>query len=181
MDKIENIAFLKMDGSTATLGDFKGKVLLVVNVASKCGLTPQYEALEKIQREYRDRGFTVLGFPANNFKGQEPGTNQEIETFCKTQYDVTFPIFQKISVKGPDKHPLYAALIQSQPQARQIEGSQLATKLEKIGERPESPSGLLWNFEKFLIDKGGKVVARFAPDMTPDSATIKEKINSLIA
>jgi glutathione peroxidase len=180
MSTIQNIPFKKMDGSNASLADFKGKVLLVVNVASKCGLTPQYEGLEKIRREYSGKGFEVLGFPANNFKGQEPGTNQEIEQFCKLTYDVTFPVFQKISVKKPDQHPLYAALISEQPKAEQTEGNALAKKLESIGEKPDSPNGILWNFEKFLIDQNGKAVGRFAPDITPDSPTLRAAIEKLL-
>lgn len=178
MTQVQSIPFQRMDGSTATLKDFEGQVLLVVNVASKCGLTPQYEALEKIQRDYKKRGFTVLGFPANNFKGQEPGTNAEIEQFCKLTYDVTFPILQKISVKGEDCHPLYKTLMTSQPKAQNIEGTQLAAKLEKIGEKPDSPSGILWNFEKFLIDKKGNVVDRFAPDVTPDAPIVIKAIET---
>lgn len=178
MAQVQTIPFLKMDGSKASLKDYEGKALLVVNVASKCGLTPQYEGLEKIQREYSARGFTVLGFPANNFKGQEPGTNAEIEEFCKLTYNVTFPVFQKISVKGSDRHPLYTALMAAQPKAQAVEGSQLAAKLEQIGEKPESASGILWNFEKFLINKKGEVVGRFAPDMTPDSPVLKKAIEA---
>lgn len=181
MSKVQTIPFRRMDGTETNLGAYEGKALLVVNVASKCGLTPQYEGLEKIQRLYKDKGFTVLGFPANNFKGQEPGTNAEIEQFCKMTYDVTFPVFQKISVKGSDRHPLYTALMEAQPQAQAVEGSGLAAKLEQIGEKPESASGILWNFEKFLIDKSGKVVARFAPDMTPDSAVIKNEIEKALS
>ena len=178
MTQVQSIPFQRMDGSKASLKDFEGQVLLVVNVASKCGLTPQYEALEKIQREYHKRGFTVLGFPANNFKGQEPGTNAEIEQFCKLTYDVTFPVFQKISVKGADCHPLYKELMTAQPKAQNMEGTQLAAKLEKIGEKPDSASGILWNFEKFVVDKKGNVIGRFAPDVTPDSPLIKKAIES---
>ncbi|MBL7666196.1 MAG: glutathione peroxidase [Bacteriovoracaceae bacterium] len=176
MTKIQTISFTKTNGEQGSLKEFEGKVLLVVNVASKCGLTPQYEGLEKIQREYSKKGFTVLGFPANNFKGQEPGTNEEIQQFCKLKYDVTFPVFQKISVKGADTHPLYKALMEAQPKAQTEKGSGFAMKLALIGERPDSESGILWNFEKFLIDKKGNVVARFAPDMTPDSETVRKEI-----
>lgn len=176
--EVQNIPFQKIDGTKGQLKDFEGKVLLVVNVASKCGLTPQYEGLEKLQRQYKDRGFTVLGFPANNFFGQEPGTNEEIQQFCKMTYDVTFPVFQKISVKGADRHPLYTALMAAQPKAKQIENSTLAADLAKHDQVPESESGILWNFEKFLIDKKGQVVARFAPDMEPTSSVIQKEIES---
>tara|TARA_B110001454_G_C12723098_1_gene435728 strand:+ start:9085 stop:9624 length:540 start_codon:yes stop_codon:yes gene_type:complete len=177
---LQSISFKKMDGFSASLAEFSGQVLLIVNVASKCGLTPQYEALEKIYRKYQNKGFIVLGFPANDFRGQEPGSNEEIEQFCKTTYDVNFPIFQKISVKGKTKHPLYAALIEAQPKAIELDGGSLKAKLEQIGETPDSPHGILWNFEKFLIDRKGNVVARFAPDLPPDSSAVTVKIESLL-
>jgi glutathione peroxidase len=180
MNAIQDIKFNRPDGKTATLSEFKGKVVMIVNVASKCGLTPQYEALEKLYRKYAEKGFTILGFPANNFLAQEPGSDDEIQEFCKLTYDVTFPVMSKISVKGEDKHPLYTALMNLKPMAMQIEGSTLAEKLEKHGQRPESDSGILWNFEKFLIDKEGNVAARFAPDMAPDSSEITETINKLL-
>lgn len=180
MTSIQDIPFTRMDGSKTTLAEFKGKVVLVVNVASKCGLTPQYEGLEKLYRQYKDRDFVVLGFPANNFLAQEPGTNEEIQEFCKLTYDVSFPIVSKISVKGSDKHPLYSALMEASPKAHLPEGSVLASKLEKIGQTPESPSGILWNFEKFLIDRHGTVAARFSPDTTPDSPELKETLESLL-
>lgn len=180
MTSIQNIPFKRATGEAATLSEYKGKVVLVVNVASKCGLTPQYEALEKLYRKYSDKGFTIIGFPANNFLAQEPGTDDEIQQFCKLSYDVTFPVMGKISVKGEDKHPLYTALMQMQPKAQQVAGSTLAQKLEQHGQTPESDSGILWNFEKFLLDKEGKVAARFAPDMAPDSVEITEAIDKLL-
>lgn len=178
---LQSISFKKMDGSETTLAEFLDRVLLVVNVASKCGLTPQYTALEKLYRKYKNKGFTVLGFPANDFKGQEPGTNEDIELFCKTTYDVSFPIFQKISVKGKDKHPLYAALIELQPLAIEVEHGALKATLQQIGELPDLPNGILWNFEKFLIDQKGNVSARFAPDLAPDDSIVIAEIEKLLA
>lgn len=134
----------KLDGTTKNLSDYKGKVLLVVNVASKCGLTPQYKDLEQFYRKYKDRGVMVLGFPANNFLGQEPGTNQEIAEFCQKNYGVTFDMFEKISVKGKDIHPLYQFLTS-----------------KKLNDHIDAP--VTWNFQKFLINKKGEVVASFSP------------------
>ena len=181
MSSVNQIPFKKMNGNESTLSEFAGKVVMVVNVASKCGLTPQYEGLEKIYRKYKDQGFEIIGFPANNFKAQEPGSNEEIQSFCQMNYGVTFPLAQKISVKGDDRHPLYSALIKAVPNAQTPEGSELAAKLKGIGETPESPEGILWNFEKFLLNKNGEVVARFAPDMKPDSAEIKKEIEKALA
>src|SRR6202047_4301091 len=141
-----------IDGKPMPLADFKGKVILVVNVASRCGFTPQYTALESIYEKYKDQGFVILGFPANNFGGQEPGTNAEIKTFCSAKYNVTFPMYAKISVKGQDQTPLYKYLTESANPAY-------------VGE-------IKWNFTKFLIDRDGRVVQRFEPDTTPDSPPV---------
>jgi len=138
-----------IDGKPAPLADYKGKVILVVNVASQCGYTPQYSALESIYEKYKDKGFVILGFPANNFGHQEPGTNEEIKTFCTRKYSVTFPIYSKISVKDPDQAPLYTYL----------------TKDTGAGIKGE----IKWNFTKFLVDRNGNVVRRFEPAVTPDS------------
>jgi glutathione peroxidase len=142
-----------IDGKDVKLDEYRGKVLLIVNVASKCGYTPQYEGLESIYRKYKDQGLVVMGFPANNFLGQEPGTNEEIKTFCKTRYDVTFPMFAKISVKGDDIHPLY----------------QFLTGKET---NPEFSGDISWNFNKFLVDRTGKVVDRFSTREKPESEKI---------
>lgn len=141
-----------IDGKPAPLADYKGKVVLIVNVASQCGYTPQYSALESIYEKYKDQGFVILGFPANNFGAQEPGTNEEIKTFCTRKYNVTFPMYSKISVKGGDQDPLYAYL----------------TKDTKPGISGE----IKWNFTKFLIDRNGNVVQRFEPAVTPDSKDV---------
>src|SRR3546814_4697074 len=125
MTDLKDIPLVTIDGEQTSLGDYAGKVLLIVNVASKCGLTPQYEALQQLYERYGGRDFAVLGFPANNFGGQEPGTNEEIATFCSTTYDVSFPIFSKISVAGEDKHPFYAELIRSAPSRSEEHTSEL--------------------------------------------------------
>lgn len=166
MTDIQNIALKRIDGRPARLADYHGKVLLVVNVASKCGLTPQYAGLEQLYRNKRDAGLEVLGFPANDFMGQEPGTDAEIASFCSTQYDVSFPLFSKIVVSGPDKHPLYAALTKAQPEARNSEG--MRKNLQGHGITPNPAPEVLWNFEKFVIGRDGRVAARFSPDTKPD-------------
>ena len=144
-----------IDGKPAPLSAYRGKVVLIVNVASRCGFTPQYAGLEALYEKYKDRGFVILGFPANNFGSQEPGTNEEIKTFCSSKYNVTFPMYSKISVKGDDKAPLYQFLT--------------ATGGE-----------IQWNFTKFLVDKDGKVVARFEPKVTPESPEVAEAIEKAL-
>lgn len=150
---IYDFTVLDIDGKEVSLSSFKGKVLLIVNVASRCGYTPQYEGLQAIYEKYKDKGFYVLGFPANNFGNQEPGTNEEIKEFCKTRYNVTFPMFAKISVKGEDKHPLYKFLTSKET-------------------NPEFAGEITWNFNKFLIDRRGKVVARFSSKYEPESESV---------
>lgn len=154
---IYTTSIASLDGSANALSKVDGKVTLVVNVASKCGLTPQYEGLEALQKQYGDKGFTVLGVPCNQFKGQEPGTAEEIQTFCSTTYGVTFPLTEKIDVNGDDRHPLYAQLV----------GTADA----------EGHSGdIRWNFEKFLVGRDGQVIARFSPLTAPDAP---ELINAI--
>ena len=176
MTDLEASVIPSIDGTPSSLADYTGKVRLVVNVASKCGLTHQYAALEAIYRKYHPQGFTVLAFPANEFGGQEPGTNAEIQNFCSTSYDVTFPLFSKIVVKGPGQHPLYAALTQVEPHALTLPGSGFRAKLLGYGIEPGRPEDILWNFEKFLLDRKGHVVARFAPDVPPDADMICQAI-----
>lgn len=178
---IEQIPVKTIDGAESNLGKFGGKVRLVVNVASKCGLTPQYEALEKTYRKYKDKGFEVLGFPANEFEGQEPGTDAEIKDFCSSKYDVTFPMFSKIVVKGEGQHPLYKALTKEKPSAETLPGDDFRAKLEGYGIKLGAPDEILWNFEKFLVGKDGKVVARFAPSVPPDSELLTKAIESALA
>ena len=163
---IHTIPLKRIDGTPDTLAAHRGKVLLIVNVASKCGLTPQYEGLEKLYEAQRARGLEVLGFPANNFREQEPGTEAEIADFCKLTYDVQFPLFSKVSVAGADQHPLYAALTSAQPTA--IGEGTMRTRLEGYGIATNPAPDVLWNFEKFVVGKNGDVVARFAPDVTAD-------------
>ena len=166
---LEKISVNTIDGRPSSLGDYAGKVRLVVNVASKCGLTPQYEALEAVYRKYKDKGFEVLGFPANEFGAQEPGTDAEIKSFCATSYDVTFPLFSKLVVKGDGQHPLYHQLTASKPEARTLPGSDFRAKLAGYGVAPGAPNEILWNFEKFLVGRDGEVIDRFAPDVAPDA------------
>ena len=151
-----------IDGKDVKLDAFKGKVTLVVNVASKCGYTPQYEGLEMLYEKYKDRGFVILGFPANNFLGQEPGTDKEIKEFCSTKYHVSFPMFAKISVKGQDQHPLY-------------------TFLTNKASDPDFGGDISWNFNKFLIDRNGKIVARFSSDDTPESEPVAAAVEKHLA
>ena len=175
---IEDIPVKTIDGKPTTLGAWHGKVRLVVNVASQCGLTPQYAGLEALYRRFRDKGFEVLGFPANEFGAQEPGTEAEIQQFCSTSYGVSFPMFAKIVVKGDGQHPLYAALTAAQPRARALNGDGFKQKLAGYGIVPEKESDILWNFEKFLVDKDGAVVDRFAPDVVPDDKAVVEAIEA---
>lgn len=180
MTELTNIPLTTIKGEKASLGDYEGQVALIVNVASKCGLTPQYEALEALYRRYHEQGFTILGFPANNFAGQEPGTEEDIAKFCSTTYDVTFPMFSKISVAGEDKHPFYAELIRAAPAAQPDGGAAMREKLSGFGIAPNPVPEVTWNFEKFLIDRGGNIVARFAPDVAPDAPVIVEAIEAAL-
>jgi glutathione peroxidase len=174
-----DIPVSRIDGAPAKLGDYAGKVLLVVNVASKCGLTPQYEGLEKLYSERKADGLEVLGFPANDFRGQEPGTNDEIASFCASTYAVDFPLFEKIVVTGPEKHPLYAALTAERPQTDGGD-SAMRTRLEGFGISTGGPGEVLWNFEKFLVGRDGKVVARFAPDTAPDDPRLTTALDAAL-
>ncbi len=175
---IYGIPVKKIDGSDASFDEYKGKVLLVVNVASKCGLTPQYAGLESLYKEYKDQGLEVLGFPANNFLAQEPGTNEEIQEFCQTNYDVTFPLYQKISVKGDDQHLLYHHLTDEKGEADIANGSEFEEKLAGFGQERTKPNDVLWNFEKFLIGKNGEVAARIAPDVTAEDSRVVEAVKT---
>ncbi|WP_263416981.1 glutathione peroxidase [Terriglobus albidus] len=172
MANLQTIPLETITNQPTTLAEYVGKVLLIVNVASKCGLTPQYSGLESLYERFHDRGLVVLGFPANDFGGQEPGTNQEIAKFCSLTYDVSFPMFAKIGVTGPGKHPLYQELTKALPQAISTTGFDFAADLRNYGTEPNEPPELLWNFEKFLISRTGEPVARFAPDTTPDDPAL---------
>jgi glutathione peroxidase len=150
-----------LQGEDSSIGAYKGKALLLVNVASKCGLTPQYEGLERLQKTYGDRGFSVLGFPSNQFMGQEPGTAKEIEEFCSTTYGVTFPLFEKIDVNGDERHPIYADLT-THPDAEGNAGD------------------ITWNFEKFLVAPDGSVIQRFRPQVEPEDPAIVSAIEAAL-
>ncbi len=169
-----DIPLKRIDGSAVKLGDFKGKVLLIVNVASECGLTPQYTGLEGLYEKYQKQGLEVLGFPANEFGAQEPGSNKQIQEFCKTKFGVKFPMFEKIVVKGEGIHPLYKALIDQGPRVKTVPGSKLAAKADAEPGKQD----IHWNFEKFLIGRNGKVVGRFSPDMKPEDPTLVKAIET---
>ena len=177
---IQSIPLKTIKGEDATLGDYAGKVLLAVNVASKCGLTPQYSALEAVHQRYKDKGFAVLGFPANNFGAQEPGTESEIEQFCTTNFGVDFPMFSKISVKGDDQHPLYQKLTAEKP-TKTYKDNTFKERLQGYGIDTGREDEVTWNFEKFLIAKDGTVAGRFAPDIAPDDAIITGAIEAELA
>ncbi|WP_353144510.1 glutathione peroxidase [Acinetobacter pragensis] len=174
-----NIPVKTIDGTETTLNQYQGKVLLIVNVASKCGLTPQYEGLEQLYKDKKDQGLEILGFPANNFLEQEPGSDEEIQQFCSLNYQVDFPLFSKISVAGDSKHPLYQALTAAVPE-REGEGPWKKDLID-YGLTPNEPPEVLWNFEKFLVNKNGEIVARFAPDIKADDARIVDAINAELA
>lgn len=180
-NNIYEIPLKKIDGAESSLGDYKGKVLLLVNVASKCGLTPQYESLEKFYRANKEQGVEVLGFPANNFLAQEPGTDQEIAEFCQLNYDVSFPLFQKSSVKGDDQSELYAELTNSHPATDIDNGDAMEQKLAAIGQTRDQEKDILWNFEKFLIGRNGEIIARIAPDVTVDDPRVVKAVSAALS
>jgi len=159
---VHNYTLNSIDGQPAPLANYKGKVVLLVNVASRCGFTPQYTALEAIYEKYKDQGFVIVGIPANNFGSQEPGTNEEIKTFCNTKYNVTFPMMAKVSVKGDDITPLYQFLT------------------DKMA-NPETGGEIKWNFTKFLVGPDGRVITRFEPKVTPDSPEVTGAIEKALA
>jgi len=174
-DSIHDISVKRADGSSASLGDYAGKVLLIVNVASKCGLTPQYDGLEALYRDYRDRGLVVLGFPSNDFAGQEPGSDAEIQDFCRLTYGVDFPVLSKISVKGGHADPLYKALTGAWPKTLFKPDSKMAAR------RSAADTDVAWNFEKFLVGRDGSVVGRFGPDVPPQDRIIVDAIEAQLA
>ena len=170
---IYGITVKDMDGSDVSLANYKGKVLLIVNVASKCGLTPQYEGLEALYQKYKDQGLEILAFPCNQFLGQEPGTNEEIQSFCSLNYNVTFPLFDKIDVNGEAESPLYTYLKKQAPFKGYPEGTEeFATMLDEIHQKTgtgfDKGDAIRWNFGKFLVSKDGKTFLRFEPMVTPD-------------
>ena len=169
---IYDIPLRRIDGKDASLADYKGDVLLIVNVASQCGKVVQYEGLEALYKAKHDKGFAVLGFPCNQFDGQEPGTEADIEQFCRTVYGVDFPMFSKLDVKGPEQHPLYKALTTAQPKR----------SLSPAVASPKPADGdVRWNFEKFLVSRDGKVIGRYDPDVTPSDAVLTGAIEAALA
>ncbi|MCU1785196.1 glutathione peroxidase [Pseudomonas sp. 13B_2.1_Bac1] len=179
-DSIYQIPLKRLDGKSATLDEHRGKVLLVVNVASQCGLTPQYVGLESLRERFAPNGFQVLGFPCNDFGGQEPGSSEEIAGFCTLNYSVQFPMYKKIEVNGESRHPLYAALIAEQPSRTSSGDKTMFSMLEKHNLLPKFSSDIAWNFEKFLIDRNGDVVERFAPDIAPEDPVIVKAIEKYL-
>ena len=176
-----DISVNRLDGSPGSLAEFKGQVLLIVNVASKCGLTPQYTGLESLFEQYRDKGLQVLGFPCNDFAGQEPGSADEIQSFCTLNYSVQFPMFDKVNINSEPRHALYAELIAAKPEAQPSDNSQLRETLAKHQLLPKQPTDVMWNFEKFLVGRDGQVLARFAPDVTPDAPALRAAIEAALA
>lgn len=179
MADILSIPVTLADGRQTTLSEYKGKVMLVVNVASKCGLTKQYEGLEKLYEDKKGEGFVIAAFPANNFKDQEPGTDAEIVEFCQLTYDVKFPIFSKISVKGRDQHPLYKAL--TAIDLPTTGDGPMKERLRSLGLELKDGGEIVWNFEKFLIGRDGRVVARFAPDVEPQDSRVVDAVERELA
>ena len=176
-----NTRVTTIDGKETSLETFRGRVLLIVNVASQCGLTPQYEQLENIQQAWEGEGFSVLGFPCNQFLGQEPGSDEEIKTFCSTTYGVTFPMFSKTDVNGEHRHPLYQKLVAAAPVAVAPQGSGFYERMVSKGRAPKTPGDILWNFEKFLIGRDGAVIQRFSPDTSPEDPVLMEAIKLALA
>lgn len=170
-----NMTVNNIQGDSVDLSAYQGKTTLIVNVASKCGLTPQYEGLEGLYNKYNEQGLEILGFPANDFAGQEPGSNEDIQQFCSLTYDVTFPMFSKIVVTGEDKHPLYKGLIAAAPVTPNREAMVTMLAGHKI-EATKAPE-VVWNFEKFLITKEGKV-ERFSPDVAPENEALVSAIKA---
>lgn len=180
-DTLFTLPLKTITGEITTLEHYQGSVLLIVNVASKCGLTNQYEGLESVYRDLHGQGFEVLGFPSNEFAGQEPGSDEEILTFCRGAFGVEFPMFSKIEVNGEGRHPLYLELISAQPAAVKPQDSGFYERLASKGRAPKHPEDILWNFEKFLVGRNGSVIARFAPDMTPQDPLILDAIQRALA
>lgn len=183
MNALFSIPFRRADKTETTLAEFRGRVLLLVNTASECGLTPQYDGLEKIHERFGPKGFSVLGFPANEFGAQEPGSDTQIQEFCRTQFGIKFPVFAKLAVKGPSQHPLYAHLTRQFPEPS-TKGSALKNIIRKVvhsGSYTGDAGEITWNFEKFLISRAGEIVARFPPDVKPEDPWILGAIEAELA
>jgi glutathione peroxidase len=171
-----NFTMNDLNGNKVPFQQFEGRVVLMVNVASQCGLTPQYKGLEELYRQFKDVGFLIVGVPANNFGAQEPGSHDEIKSFCEKNFGVSFLMLEKISVNGDDRHPLYNFLTKEQPLAFSANGDTFEKKLNSYGIQRKNTSDVLWNFEKFLISKNGKVLRRFSPDTEPNSPDLVQEI-----
>ncbi len=180
MSNLYDIDLTTIDGEQKKLGDYAGKTLLVVNVASACGLTPQYEALEALYEAKKDQGLEVLGFPCNQFGAQEPGTEEEIKEFCSTRFSVKFPMFSKIDVNGEQQHPLYKELLTAIPTRQAAPDSEFAERMKGYGKEVKD-GAVMWNFEKFLISAEGEVVGHFSPDMTPQDPILSTAIERELA
>jgi glutathione peroxidase len=178
---IFDIPLQRLNGEAATLAEHAGQVMLLVNVASKCGLTPQYTGLEQLNTDYADKGLRVLGFPCNDFGAQEPGTEAEIESFCQENYGVSFSMYSKLTINGELRHPLYAHLITARPEASASGSDKLQQTLAQHGLLPKHETDVMWNFEKFLVGRDGTVLARYAPDVTPQDAALLADIDAALA
>ncbi len=177
-NELYEIPVKTIDGTETDLSEYRDKVLLIVNVASKCGLTPQYESLQKLYANYQDRGLEILGFPSNDFMGQEPLSETEIKEFCDSKYNVQFPLFSKISVNGGERHALYQHLVAEKSETDVSNGDKMEENLRNFGHTRSDATDVLWNFEKFLVGKNGAIAARFAPDVTAEDARLIEKIET---
>lgn len=179
MTDLYDIKVKDIDGNETTLEPFCDKVLLIVNVASKCGLTPQYKELQEFYEHNKDLGFEILAFPANDFAGQEPGSNAEIQNFCTHEYGVTFPMFSKIQVTGEEKHPLYQFLIEQAPEA--VNREEMVAQLERYDMTPTPEPEVVWNFEKFVVCRSGQVIGRFAPNTTMQDSNLVSTIHKALS
>ncbi|EQC47624.1 glutathione peroxidase [Bacteriovorax sp. Seq25_V] len=179
-EAVLKIEFMDKNGEVKTMKDFSAKAYLVVNVASKCGLTPQYEGLQNLYKKYHDKGLEILAFPANEFLAQEPGTDEEIQQFCSLEYNVTFPVNKKIIVKGEGQHPLYKFLTEEVKESQRLEGGTLEARLTDAGLITGRAQDIKWNFEKFLISADGKVIKRFFPEFAPEHNEITEAIEGML-
>ena len=177
---IYDIPLQRLTGEATSLADYAGEVLLIVNVASQCGLTPQYVGLETLHEDYAGRGLRVLGFPCNDFGAQEPGSEMEIQDFCQANYGVQFPMYAKLQVNSTPRHPLYAHLIAAQPKAIPSGSDVLHSTLDKHGLLPKQATDVMWNFEKFLVGRDGRVLARYAPDVTPTDPALVAAIEAAL-
>lgn len=181
MQNLYDIRVHRITGEGTSLAEYRGKALLIVNTASRCGLTAQYDALEKLYARHKADGLEILGFPANDFGAQEPGSNEEIATFCKGTFGVEFPMFQKIVVTGIDTHPLYQLLIAEKPDATAKVPGAFRKNIEDFMKGESNPApGILWNFEKFVVDRHGKVIARFSPETLPDDPMVVAVIETAL-